>query len=199
MDLALLIADGSQSGRADPAYDAHALPIGEWAMAVWEYWYPVKSLQRIVDDACERLESAKNKWAVCYGPGAALVMTCRRIGWTVVTATHFITDTGEHLQLHLDPPCVVVKHCFQAVQRWRWKRIERVRPQLAANGSGRGPLIEPIWQLRVFANHFYQVRCQSASPYPACAHAKAADHEALAQNGRWSMPCKYQHMFMFET
>ena len=147
MDLALVIADGSRSGRADPAYDAHALPIGEWAMAIWEGWYPEKPLQRILDDACQRLDRARNKWAVCYGPGAALVMTCRRIGWTVVTASHLITDTGEHLQLHLDPPCVVVKHCFQAVQRWRWKRIEKVPPQLAANGSGRGPLMEPAWQL----------------------------------------------------
>ena len=69
MDLALVIADGSQSGRADPAYDAHALPIGEWSMAIWERWYPVKPLQRILDDACQRLDGARNKWAVCYGPG----------------------------------------------------------------------------------------------------------------------------------
>ena len=29
LDLALLIADGGPKGRADPAYDAHLLPIGE--------------------------------------------------------------------------------------------------------------------------------------------------------------------------
>jgi len=38
LDLALMIADGGKTGRADPAYDAHGLPIGEWAMAVWEGW-----------------------------------------------------------------------------------------------------------------------------------------------------------------
>ena len=146
-DLALLVADGSKSGRADPAYDAHALPIGEWAMAIWEGWYPIISLQRIIDDALRRLEVAKNKWAVCYGPGAALVMTCRRINWTVKSATKLITDTGELLDLILDPPKVVVNHVFAAVQRWRWRRVERQLPRLASSGAGRGPLIEPIWQL----------------------------------------------------
>ena len=36
LDLALTLADGSATGRADPAYDAHMLPIGEWALAVWK-------------------------------------------------------------------------------------------------------------------------------------------------------------------
>ena len=34
LDMAMVVADGSKKGRADPAYDAHSLPIGEWAMAV---------------------------------------------------------------------------------------------------------------------------------------------------------------------
>ena len=142
-----MVADGSKSGRADPAYDAHSLPIDEWSMATWEGWCPVISLQRIIDDAIERTVKAKNKWAVCYGPGAALVMTCKSIGWTIVSAAHLVTDVGDHLNLLLDPPRVVVMHCFAAVQRWRWRRIEQHMPKLAANGSGRGPLMEPIWQL----------------------------------------------------
>ena len=147
LDLALLMADGSKTGRADPAYDAHALPIGEWAMAIWECWLPIRSLQRIVDDAVNRLNGAKNKWAVCYGPGAAMVMTCRRLGWTVRSATKLITDTGELLDLILDPPKVVVNQVYAAVQRWRWRRVERQLPQLKSKGTGRGPLIEPLWQL----------------------------------------------------
>ena len=34
LDMALIMADGGPKGRADPAYDAHKLPIGEWAFAV---------------------------------------------------------------------------------------------------------------------------------------------------------------------
>ena len=34
LDVALMLADESSTGRADPAYDAHMLPIGEWSLAV---------------------------------------------------------------------------------------------------------------------------------------------------------------------
>jgi len=147
LDMALVIADGGPNGRADPAYDAHSLPLGEWAMAVWAYWKPISSMQLVIDDAKQRIEKTRNKWAVCYGPGAALVMTCKRIEWTILSATRFITDLGQHLDLQVDPPVVVIRQCFQAVQRWRWKRLERVHPQLASKGSGRGPFMEPIWNL----------------------------------------------------
>ena len=119
----MAVADGSKKGRADPAYDARSLPIEEWAIAVWERWSPLICMQKVIDDAVERTARAVNKWAVCYGPGAALVLTCARLGWTITSATQFITDIGEDLDLALDPPRVVVMHCFSAVQRWRWKRV----------------------------------------------------------------------------
>ena len=73
-------------------------------MAVWERWASTSMLQRIVDDGKKRLGAAKNKWAVCYGPGAAMLMTCERIGWTVLTATKLVTHLGVQLNLVLDPP-----------------------------------------------------------------------------------------------
>ena len=48
LDLALVVADGSTKGRADPAYDAHSLPIGELAMAVWEGCTTIGAMQRVV-------------------------------------------------------------------------------------------------------------------------------------------------------
>ena len=54
--MALVIADGGPNGRADPAYDAHSLPLGEWAMAVWENWKPISSMQLVIDDAKQRIE-----------------------------------------------------------------------------------------------------------------------------------------------
>ena len=104
MDLALMVADGKASGRADPAYDAHAMPIGQWAMAVWEAWEYVGNLNRMIDHAKTNLDEAVNKWAVVRGPAATLVQTCARIGWQVVSATKLITDVGEELALQLDPP-----------------------------------------------------------------------------------------------
>ena len=40
LDIALMVADGGPNGKADPAFDAHTLPIGEWARAVWEERLP---------------------------------------------------------------------------------------------------------------------------------------------------------------
>ena len=62
LDLALLIADGSATGRADPAHDAHMLPIGEWALAAWERWEPEVAMQRMVSHALVKLKAAKSPW-----------------------------------------------------------------------------------------------------------------------------------------
>ena len=35
IDLALILADGSNKGRVDPAFQAHTGPIGSWAKAAW--------------------------------------------------------------------------------------------------------------------------------------------------------------------
>ena len=40
LDLALILADENRLGRADPAYDAHALPIVTFARAAWHEWVP---------------------------------------------------------------------------------------------------------------------------------------------------------------
>jgi hypothetical protein len=47
----LLLADGSAKGRVDPAFDAHAAPIGHWAQAVWNQWLPTRCLLQIAADA----------------------------------------------------------------------------------------------------------------------------------------------------
>ena len=104
MDLALMLADGGTKGRADPAFDAHLIPIGDWAKAVWEGWTPTKILDRMVSHARRNLEAASNKWAVVYEPAAALLLTCKRIGWDVLEAASLKTDLAEVLDLRLDPP-----------------------------------------------------------------------------------------------
>ena len=147
LDIALVVADGSSEGRADPAFDAHMMPIGEWAMACWENWITDGAMDVIVGAAKEMVAAARNQWARACGPGVAMVMSCMRLGWEVITARHLVTHDGEHLHLKLDPPAVVLQKVIEAVKRWRWLRIEQSCPQLAANGAGRGALMEPIWQL----------------------------------------------------
>ena len=147
MDIALVMADGSSTGMADPAFDAHMMPIGEWAMACWEGWTTDAAMDTIVVAAKFLTQTFSNLWAKVCGPASALLMTCKRLGWEVVSALHLVTHEGEHLYLKLDPPAVVLQKVAEAVKCWRWKRIERVCPQLAANGTGRRALMEPVWQL----------------------------------------------------
>ena len=111
IDFALMLADEGAKGRADPAYDAHLLPIGEWSQARWENWATEKAMNRMVADAKDRLRVARNKWAVVYGPGAAYIMSCTRLRWTVIDAAHVVTDDGVLLDLNRDPPAVVKNQC----------------------------------------------------------------------------------------
>ena len=40
LDITLVLADGADTGRVDPAFAAHEDPIGMWAEAVWGQWLP---------------------------------------------------------------------------------------------------------------------------------------------------------------
>ena len=62
-------------------------------------------------------------------------------------ATKLETDEGVMVNLVVDPPIVVMRLCDEAVQRWRWRRVEKLFPVLRCNGSGRGALMEPVWRL----------------------------------------------------
>ena len=75
LDFALMIAGEGQEGRADPSYDAHGLPIGEWAVAVWEGWENLTLMQLTIDSALERFAAAKNRWLVTCGICTRLLET----------------------------------------------------------------------------------------------------------------------------
>jgi hypothetical protein len=66
LDLTLAIADGFRRGRADPAYEAHMAPIGQWAMAVWERWLTPSALHKLVAVSRLKLTTAK-PWCCIRG------------------------------------------------------------------------------------------------------------------------------------
>ena len=59
LDLALIIADASATGRADPAFDAHKILTATWALAVWEAWLPPEVLTQLFNAAIFALKAAK--------------------------------------------------------------------------------------------------------------------------------------------
>ena len=103
LDIALMIADGSLMGKADPAFIAHSDVIVHWAKAIWNKWIPREDLQTSIDDAKTRTAASPQPWRVVYGPAAALVCTAERLNWEVLSATELRTDVGRILDLTLDP------------------------------------------------------------------------------------------------
>ena len=147
LDAALLVADGGPRSQVDPAYDAHVLSIGEWATAVWEGWAKRCSLNAMVSKANRKQDEAKSPWATVCGPAGGMVASCRRLLWKVHDATRITTDEGRELNLDLDPPAMVKKEIVKAVQRWRWRKMQKDMPKLAKGGDAAGAIMEPIHSL----------------------------------------------------
>jgi hypothetical protein len=147
LDLALMLADGSDKGMVDPAFEAHLGPIGHWAQAVWNRWLPLKQLFQLAANANVKLAQAIRPWSVTYGPAAAFVGTAARLQWVVHDAVTVLTDAGRTLRLDLDPPAAVAKEVKAAVRRWRWRTVEGSHHSLFSGGAGRGATMDPLWKL----------------------------------------------------
>ena len=112
-EFSMMIADGSKTGKADPALEAHTSVAQHWAQAVWNAWLPVDDLQASGDYARGRIDKAQQPWAVVTGPAAALICTLDRLEWRVVSAVLLVTDEGKEVDLRVPPPPM-------SLRRW-WK------------------------------------------------------------------------------
>ena len=144
LDLALIVADGTTIGAADPAFEAHIGVVYMWSLAVWESWIPPLVLDRLVAATQRRLSTAKRIWTVVYGPAAALVASLARLEWKVVSATCFTTDEGIDLDLVRDSPGYVRGVVGKSVERWRWRRVDDRYPPLRDGSAGVGAWWKPI-------------------------------------------------------
>ena len=147
LDLALVLADASSTGRADPAFEAHLQPIAMWSEAVWHSWLPLTALHRIVETKLAVLATIpdRNLWHHVRGPGAALIASAWRLNWSVDTSTRLITDEGRQLDLLLDPPVVVRVEVCSAVRRWRDRNIFAKFPHLGPAAHSKGLHLRPLW------------------------------------------------------
>ncbi len=125
VDATLVYADEGAKQRLDPAYEAHRGPLVRWAEAAWCRWQRPGSMCAAVHKATAKLARANAVWGQVTGPASAVVATAARIGWQV-EGTTFVTDRGRVLDLLVDPPCVVRREVDEAVQRWRWGRVDQV-------------------------------------------------------------------------
>ena len=97
--------------------------------------------------AISECDKAVHPWRTAYGPAAATYLSAKRLGWTVVDGTIWITDRGRQLDLRVDPPAVVIREVNDAVRRWRWRAVAEKFPSLSVLADGEGAVMEPIWKL----------------------------------------------------
>jgi len=55
MEVALMIADGSKTGKADPVFPAHVDVVQHWAQAIWNRWLPEEALMTSLAHARGRI------------------------------------------------------------------------------------------------------------------------------------------------
>ena len=135
-NLELIIADNGRNRKADPAFDAHQLPIGAWAEACWQGWMHYTTLEGMVQGARRALLRARRPWAVVKGPAAAMMATAQRLGWHIRDALHAVTDAGVELCFDKDSPTMVVRHVEESVVRWRWRSAATNVTGLGRAGCG---------------------------------------------------------------
>ena len=137
-DVAYAVLDAG--GRSlDPAFAAHATPVKHWGMAIWQKWVALPELTAAFDQAHAKLSEVRahgqKVWAAVTGPAAALIATVWRLGWTCDSAHIFRDDTGAHFDLLRMSPALVVKAVHRSVERWRFKRVCAVLPDLVPSAT----------------------------------------------------------------
>ena len=143
LNVSLVIADDWNGHSADPAFEAHAGVAIMWSLAIFEHWVDIEDARFLIASTLKRL-AGKMTWARVFGPAAAIIVTLKRIGWTVHSATEWISDLGMPINLELLSPALVQSLVCEAVQRWRWKQVAVKLPALENPGGHAGAWIAPI-------------------------------------------------------
>ena len=92
VDLVLYSCDTS-TGTLDPAFEVHVQPLLSWALAHWQRWQPLASLNLAVEHARERvIVDDSTVWAKVNGPAAAVVASAHRLGWTFLDGSTLRCD-----------------------------------------------------------------------------------------------------------
>ena len=127
----VLYAGDSAGGRADPAFEAHALPIKFWALAWWQSWRTHDELEDAHAKATHKLLHTRGSvWQAVTGSATAVIASAWRIGWRFTGARQVVTECGRHLDFLVDSPEAIVQAVYTSVRRWRLGRILNLLPAL---------------------------------------------------------------------
>ena len=74
--------------------------------------------------------------------------TLQRVGWTIDDASTMVTDLGQRLDLHIDPPVVIGRKMCEPVRRWRWRTMAESHADLPPEGANFAPIIKLLTSKR---------------------------------------------------
>ena len=120
-----------QFGTLDPAFDAHALPIKQWAQGICDATYNHEELMQAVSLARDKIARAKGSpWSVAIVCAAALLLTMGRIAWKLLDPFCAMDHKGQRWHFGKDPPAAIAKAVHQSVRAWRLRRLMAAFPAL---------------------------------------------------------------------
>ena len=125
-DLVLVVADQQKGDTTDPAFAAHALPLCDWAAAIWENRKPHDGLRLAFSQAL--LASAKRVWPNVTAHATAVLASLGRIGWTMPDFDEFRNDRGVSYDLTSTSPAVFRDAVHDSVRRWQQAGIADAFP-----------------------------------------------------------------------
>jgi len=128
---AVLLALDSCGATADPAFDAHALPLRTWALAYWQQWQAPVVLDAALCAAVASLQAAaRTPWDKVAGPVSALVASVWRLGWSIISPQVFRDDLGRTIDVTIESPAQVGILARRSVRRWQLSRLAQHHPAL---------------------------------------------------------------------
>ena len=143
-DFVLVVADNQEGDTLDPGFAAHALPLWDWAAAIWENWNPHDGLRLAFSQAKQRLASNKRVWSNATAPATAVLASLGRIGWTAPDFDEFRNDRGVSYDLASTSPSVFRDAMHDSVRRWQQARIADAFP---GSGLDYGIRLRPLRSL----------------------------------------------------
>ena len=71
----------SDDPKADPTYDANALPLVTWLKAIWKGWATPNQMKVALNFA----QGKPGNWGSVIGPAGAVLVTLKRRGWQAIS------------------------------------------------------------------------------------------------------------------
>ena len=129
IDLTLMFSDLAPGQKTDPAFQAHVLPIGYWAQAVWEGWRPRAALAAQFREALSALSTARHTWKAVIEPASACIASAMPIGWVVKSFCRFEDDLGQEYEFDCVSPAAVRNALVESLRPWQARRVAVTFPE----------------------------------------------------------------------